>query len=506
MIEQSRMGCRRLVAAALGVVLLGGLSAGAQTLSTPTLTNNSDPNDLFLGTSSVPSRERETGGTVLSSSPAGSFLTRFTALVTSDGDGGPGGAGGLFLSADYDLGFTATAPGAYRLTVATVLRGDLNLVNDSASGASADVGPVLGLLTGGTLESGGLDLPDPGGVSGSGGATLGIDENNSATIFGVSNGAPVAHTLRFQWTNFATTSATPGDEAAVRLGGTSDVPTETAGNYPGSPSRTQADDGHFVTVTIESLCGNGTIDNGPAYVEDCDEGPANGTASSCCSNSCTFKADGSSCSDGDTCTLGDACTAGVCQPTTAQTCGLCETCSPMGGCQIGPRTACKLGTLPKKSSLLFNDKTPDTSDQVTFKWVKGQETQTPDFGSPLTSDGYALCVFDAANNLVFKSTAPAGGVCGTKPCWKALGVKGFGYKDSARTPDGADKITLKAGLAGKAKAQFKGKGPDLPSFGLPLPLPATVQLQSGNGQCWAASFSAAGVSTNTATQFKGKAD
>ncbi len=505
MIDQARMGCRRLVAVALGVVLANALPALAQTLSAPTLTNNSDANEISLGTSSLPSRERQTSGAVLSSA-SGSFLSRFAALTTADGDGGPGGPGVQSLVADYQLSFTAAAPGAYRLTVATQLRGDLNLVNDSAGGASADVGPVLGFVTGGTITAGSVSLPDPGGVSVSGGASAGIDESSSATIFGVSNGAPVAHTLSFQWTNIASTSGTPGDEAAVRLGGTSNVPTETAGNYPGSPSRVQGDDGHFVTVTIESLCGNGAIDTGPSYVEDCDDGAANGTATSCCSTSCTFKADGSACSDGDTCTIGDACTAGVCQPTTAQICGLCETCSPMGGCQVGPRTACRIGTLPRKSALLFKDKTPDKGDQVTFKWIKGEATSTTDFGDPLTTDGYALCVFDAADNLAFKSTAPAGGVCGSKPCWKALGVSGFAYKDSVRTPDGADKITLKAGLPGKAKAQFKGKGEELDPFGLPLSLPLTVQLQSGNGECWQSSFSAGGVSINTATQFKGKAD
>ena len=83
----------------------------------------------------------------------------------------------------------------------------------------------------------------------------------------MSNGAPVAHTLTFQWSNTATTPSIPGDEAAIRLGGTSDVPTETSGDYPGSPARVQDDDGHFVTVTIESLCGNGSVDSGPSYTE-----------------------------------------------------------------------------------------------------------------------------------------------------------------------------------------------------------------------------------------------
>ena len=379
-------------------------------------------------------------------------------------------------------------------------------MNDGPSGGTADVGPVSGLSTGGSIISGGLGLPDPGIVGGSAGASSAIDESSSATIFGVSNGSPVAHTLRFTWSNFASTDATPGDEAAVRLGGTSDVTTETAGNYPGTPARIQTDDGHFVTVTIESLCGNGALDAGPSYTENCDEGPANGTPTSCCTTSCTFKPDGSGCDDGNACTLSDACTAGTCGSTSTQVCPLCQTCDSMGGCQIGPRTGCKVPTAAGMSVLQFKDKTPDTADQVIFKWSKGQATQTADFGDPVNTDDYALCMFDALGQQLFKSTAPAGGTCGTKPCWKTLGIKGFGYKDSLRTPDGVDRITLKAGLQGKAKMQFKGKGPDIPAFSLPLPLPVQVQLQGENGQCWEASFSAAGTSKNEMAQFKSKSD
>jgi len=80
-------------------------------------------------------------------------------------------------------------------------------------------------------------------------------------------------------------------------------------------------------------------------------------------------------------------------------------------------------------------------------------------------------------------------MCGSKPCWKVLGIKGFLYKDALRTPEGADKVSLKAGLDGKAKTQFKGKGPDLQPFALPFTLPVTAQLRSENGECWAASFS-----------------
>jgi hypothetical protein len=65
---------------------------------------------------------------------------------------------------------------------------------------------------------------------------------------------------------------------------------------------------------------------------------------------------------------------------------------------------------------------------------------------------------------------------------------------------------MKAGLQGKAKTRFKGKGDNLPAFALPLGLPVTAQLQAANGQCWEATFSAAGSKENDGTQFKGKSD
>jgi hypothetical protein len=504
MTRRRTRGSQGIGLCAATLVLAAAATVWAQSLSTPTFTNSSNPDELVPGTSTTPSRERETAVNFVSSS-SGAFTTHFTSLVTVDSDGASASPGVESLAADYTIDFTVSAPGAYVLTVDTHLAGDMNLVNDGPGSASVDVSGVSATFSGGTLATGSLDLPDPGAVSGSAGGTIPIDESGSATIFGVSNGAVVPHSLHFVFTQVATSSAN-GDEAAIRLGETSNVSTETAGDYPGTPARTQADDGHFVSVTLTSLCGNGTIDTGPSYTEDCDDGPANGTAASCCATTCAFKPDGTACDDNDACSSGETCTSGVCGGGALQTCPLCQTCSPMGGCVIGPRTACKAPTLPGKSTLQLKDKTPDSGDQVVFKWNKGEATQTTDFGDPLNTDDYALCVFDSLGGLLLKSDAPAGGVCGTKPCWKALGIKGFGYKDSLRTPDGADKILLKAGLAGKAKTQFKAKGDNIQSFSLPLSLPVTAQIQSENGQCWAATFSATSASKNDGTQFKGKSD
>lgn len=499
--RQRRLGMVLRSAVALGML---ASPAWAQ-LSHPTLLNNSNPNELFAGSVSNPSFERESG-TAIVSSAAGAFVTRYFSLVTTDGDGGA--ASGLTepLTSDYTISFTSTAPGAYRLTVDTHLTGDMNLVDDSANGATADVGSVSGTQMGGTIESGSLSLSDPGIASSSGGGSITINKSGSAVVFGVSNGLATAHSLRFVFLQTASTDSSDGDEAAIRLGGTSDVATETAGDYPGSPSRTQANDGHFVTVTLASLCGNGVLDTGPSYAEDCDEGVDNGQPGACCNPDCTFVTTGTGCDDGNTCTTGETCTSGLCGGGTPQTCPLCQTCDPMGGCMNGPRDTCKITTEPFRAKLQIKDSTlNDNADVVQYKWVKGEETQTATFGNPNTTDAYALCVF--APNLVLKLDAPAGGVCGTRACWKVLGIKGFSYKDRERTPNGVDKISLKGGLAGKAKTQLKGKGPLLPTLPLPLPLPAKVQLQSAfDQQCWEATFSSAGMTINDVAQFKGKGD
>ena len=509
----------RALSAILGTAAVLGMATGAfAQLSFPSLTNSSTPNEVVPGTASAASRERQSFVEVLSS-PAGAFTTRYSSLITTDSDGGSAGAGVESIGSDYQIDFTVTAPGAYILNVTTSISGDLHLVNDGSS-ASADIGPISGFSTGGTQTSGSLDIADPGVTSGSGGASNAMADGSSATIFGVSNGVAQPHNLHFVFTQIVTSTAGGGDEAAVRLGINSSLASETAGDYPGNPARTLADDGHFVTVTVTSLCGNGTVDSGPSYTEQCDAGSQNGQPGSCCAADCTFVTDGTSCSDNDACTTGDSCQSGVCTPGATQSCPPCQTCDGNSGCIVGPRpdttvdpvNGCKLTTAPLKAQFQMKDKTPDIGDQVTFKWTKGAATAMSDFGTPATSGGtdYALCVFAANGTKLMQLDAPADGVCGTATCWKTVSVKGFNYKDPLRTPNGVDKIALRAGLAGKAKVLLKGKADNLPTLPLPLPITptdsVTVQLQGSNGKCWSGVFSNAFVKINTTTEFKGKAN
>src|SRR5256885_6149880 len=115
--------------------------------------------------------------------------------------------------------------------------------------------------------------------------------------------------------------------------------------YLGDGNRDVNADGHFVTVTLTSLCGNSSID-APAdsgYAEGCDLGAANGASTSCCTSSCALRAPDATCrpSTGvcDTaevcsgisgiCPLDDFATSGVCR-TAAGECDVAESCNGLG--------------------------------------------------------------------------------------------------------------------------------------------------------------------------------
>src|SRR5437667_203179 len=93
--------------------------------------------------------------------------------------------------------------------------------------------------------------------------------NADTTVFSThdtSNGVAQSHSLTFTWNGSVRSNSC---EAAVRQGESSGT---TSGcdvcGYPGSPSRTQASDGHFVTVTLHR-CGDGVVDT--SLSETCDQ-------------------------------------------------------------------------------------------------------------------------------------------------------------------------------------------------------------------------------------------
>jgi hypothetical protein len=182
-------------------------------------------------------------------------------------------------------------------------------------------------------------------------------------------------------------------------------------------------------------------------------------------------------------------------------------------CAVLPVAGCRTPTASAKASLQYKDRSPDTKDQLQWKWSKGALTSKADFGTPLTTTSYQLCIYDGAPSVIFDATIPAGGLCGLanpRPCWRDK-TKGFDYKNKDATPDGVARLRLQEGLvAGKAQIQLKATGSPLDDPALPFAQPVIVQLHNAeNGLCWEAVYSAPAsknVAGPPAGQFKDKAD
>ena len=163
--------------------------------------------------------------------------------------------------------------------------------------------------------------------------------------------------------------------------------------------------------------------------------------------------------------------------------------------------ACRVPAVGAKAKILLKDHaTDDGKDLLVWKWLKGAATTKDEFGDPVNSHTYELCLYDATG-LIGSGTAEAGAE------WKETG-KGFKFKDSGLDPDGLQKVLLKEGADEKAKIVVKGKGLnlDMPNLSI-LASPLTVQLKrSGSSVCWGAVFSFPPATKNEADQFKDTAD
>lgn len=160
----------------------------------------------------------------------------------------------------------------------------------------------------------------------------------------------------------------------------------------------------------------------------------------------------------------------------------------------------------QKAQVQLTDKSPDDKDQLQWKWLAGSATTIGEFGDPVNTDNYSLCLYDNSGRRA-SLAVPMGGTCAAnKPCWSGKPTQ-FQYKDKDRTPSGIEQILLKAGLDGKAKIQVKGKGINLP---MPAPgsiaSPLRVQLRNlTSNLCWSATYSTFTVKPD-GSQLKGKAD
>ncbi len=163
-----------------------------------------------------------------------------------------------------------------------------------------------------------------------------------------------------------------------------------------------------------------------------------------------------------------------------------STCSP-------EPEACRPPILAGRSRLRLVQADSPEGDRLAWKWAKGTATLKAEFGDPLTTEGYELCLYNDTT-LVQSFAAPAGdigGPCGIAPCWKEI-TKGFSYRDGQLTPDGLATLRLLEGPDdGQARITVRGRGsrlglPDLSTLDGVL----HVQLQKTSGDvCWGAAYS-----------------
>ena len=178
---------------------------------------------------------------------------------------------------------------------------------------------------------------------------------------------------------------------------------------------------------------------------------------------------------------------------------------PSALCAPAPAT-CRTPSVPGKASLRMKHKTPDTGDQLAWRWVKGPTTPLSDYGDPIGSDDYALCLYDAGT-LLTSVDASHGGTCRGRPCWTAKSTS-LAYKNPDRSATGTQTIALKQGLTdGSASITVKAKGTKIPMPDLgALTGPIVVQLQqSGGAPCFGATYSAPFL-RNDGTTFSDRAD
>jgi hypothetical protein len=182
-------------------------------------------------------------------------------------------------------------------------------------------------------------------------------------------------------------------------------------------------------------------------------------------------------------------------------------------CVATPRVGCGAPSLPQKSGIKLRNSGLDSSDQLLWKWKKGNALLAQ-LGDPLTTTQYALCIYDRTGgtpSLAQTALAPAGTLCRGISCWKRLN-SGFRYKNLLAANGEVQQVILKAGVDDRAKLLVKARGLIL-NFPPPATMskflhqdPAvTVQLVNSLGECWEATYSAP-AQRNEDGRFQDKSD
>jgi hypothetical protein len=153
-----------------------------------------------------------------------------------------------------------------------------------------------------------------------------------------------------------------------------------------------------------------------------------------------------------------------------------------------PRSDCRLPIAAGRASLRLRDNPGSEKDSALWKWLAGDTTSKADFGAPLTTTDYRVCVY-VGSDLRADASINAADLCDGRPCWKAQ-TRGYQYRRKTSSPVDQMRVTLREGLTpGKAKIQVTTRGAALavPALDV-IASPVTIQLDASNGLCWQAVY------------------
>jgi len=140
----------------------------------------------------------------------------------------------------------------------------------------------------------------------------------------------------------------------------------------------------------------------------------------------------------------------------------------------------------------------DTADLLIWKWKKGEATSPEALGSPFNGTTYWFCLGDGAGQNIFEVEIPQ-----TFSNWTSTG-RGHTFTDPSGASGGVRKLILRHGAEGSASIVLKAQGLNLTLPDMPLQIPVTARLSNSYGECWAETFSIAGLGKNDDVQFMGK--
>lgn len=251
------------IALVFAISVAANHAAFAALLITPTGTNNSTTTltgggggDRAAQSALTLSAAGFNGGVITIGSTA-TTSTRYTSSAAADRGAATGGSTAVAqVNTNYTVNFAIADPGAgylYDVDISAVIRGGLRARDDGVGGTS---GGGLARITSITASNAALSVAygggqiQQGGTSNTSGVETGINDTRNTTISGLSGAQNIS--LTFTW---ATRAESPqnligGDEHAALFGINDIHGGNNTDNYPGTPARTQANDGHFVTATV----------------------------------------------------------------------------------------------------------------------------------------------------------------------------------------------------------------------------------------------------------------